>query len=52
MESQINNYENFVVSVERDLHPLTGDCVNGSTRSTERKYLGTRLTRNEVKTLN
>ena len=31
-----------VSSVERDLHPLTGDCVNGSTRSTKRKYLDTR----------
>ena len=29
-------------SVERDLHPLTGDCVNGGTRSTKRKYLDTR----------
>ena len=40
-----------VSSVERDLHPLIGDCVNGSTQSTKRKFLGTRLTRNEVKTL-
>ena len=24
------------------LHPLTGDCINGSTRSTKRKYLGTK----------
>jgi hypothetical protein len=31
-----------VSSVERDLHPLTGDCINGSTRSTKRKYLGTK----------
>jgi tRNA U34 2-thiouridine synthase MnmA/TrmU len=30
---------------------LTGDCVNGSMRSTKRKYLSTRLTRNEVKTV-
>jgi hypothetical protein len=29
-------------SVKRDLHPLTGDCVNGGTRSTKRKYLDTR----------
>jgi hypothetical protein len=28
--------------VERDLHPLTGDCVNGGTRRTKRKYLDTR----------
>ena len=28
---------------------LTGDCVNGGTQSTKRKYLG--ISRNEVKTV-
>jgi hypothetical protein len=44
-------FKQSVSSMERDLHPLTGDYVNGSMQSTKRKYLGTKLTRNEVKTV-
>ena len=42
-------YKQSVSSMERDLHPLTGDCINGGTQSTKRKYLG--ISRNEVKTV-
>jgi hypothetical protein len=40
-----------VSSVERDLHPLTGDCVNGGTRSTTRNTSERGIARNEVKTV-